>query len=49
MKEKTTRDPSREQLAFPKFKTRDGESANDTNIRMNECINEILEKMKERK
>ena len=49
MEDKSTRDPSREQLAFPKFKTRDGESANDTNIRMNECINEILEKMKERK
>ena len=44
MEDKSTRDPSREQLAFPEFKTRNGESANDTNIRMNECINEILEK-----
>lgn len=44
MNDKETRDPSREQLAFPDFKTRDGESANDTNKRMNEFINEILEK-----
>lgn len=42
--EEQARDPSREQLAFPKFKTRDGESANDTNKRMNEFIGEILEK-----
>ena len=41
---KETRDPSREQLAFPEFKTRDGESANETNKRMNEFISEILEK-----
>ncbi len=46
MSDKETRDPSREQLAFPKFKTRDGESANDTNKRMNEFIEEILEKYK---
>ena len=46
MNDKETRDPSREQLAFPEFKTRDGESANDTNKRMNEFINEILEKYK---
>ena len=44
MNDKETRDPSREQLAFPEFKTRDGESAKDTNKRMNEFINEILEK-----
>ncbi len=43
MNDKSSRDPSREQLAFPDFKTRDGESANDTNKRMNEFINEILE------
>ena len=42
MKDKETRDPSREQLAFPDFKTRDGESAVDTNKRMNEFIDEIL-------
>ena len=46
MNDKETRDPSREQLAFPEFKTRDGESANDTNKRMNEFIGEILEKYK---
>ena len=44
MTDKETRDPSREQLAFPEFKTRDGESANETNKRMNEFISEILEK-----
>ena len=46
MNDKETRDPSREQLAFPEFKTRDGESAIDTNKRMNEFINETLEKYK---
>lgn len=49
MKDKETRDPSREQLAFPEFKTRDGESANDTNKRMNEFIHEILEKYKRKR
>ena len=44
MQDKKTRDPSREQLAFPDFKTRDGESANDTNKRMNDFISEILKK-----
>ena len=44
MADKDTRDPSREQLAFPDFKTRDGESVNDTNKRMNDFINEILNK-----
>ena len=44
MSDKETRDPSREQLAFPNFKTRDGESANETNKRMKEFINEMLEK-----
>ena len=44
MNDKSTRDPSREQLAFPEFKTQDGESANDTNKRMNEFISEIIEK-----
>ena len=43
MNNKATRDPSREQLAFPNFKTRDGESANDTNKRMNEFITETLQ------
>lgn len=49
MNDKETRDPSREQLAFPDFKTRDGESANDTNKRMNEFINEKLEKYSEKR
>lgn len=49
MIDKETRDPSREQLAFPEFKTRDGESANETNKRMNEFINEILEKYEGKK
>ena len=49
MTDKETRDPSREQLAFPEFKTRDGESANETNKRMNEFINEILEKYEGKK
>lgn len=44
MSDKETRDPSREQLVFPDFKTRDGESANETKKRMTECINEIVEK-----
>lgn len=44
MDDKETRDPSREQLAFPDFKTRDGESANETKKRMTECINEIIKK-----
>ncbi len=46
MKDKETRDPSREQLAFPEFKAYDGESANDTNKRMNDFIEEILKKYK---
>ena len=44
MKDKETRDPSREQLAFPDFKTREGECANETKKRMTECINEIIKK-----
>ena len=44
MNDKETRDPSREQLAFPDFKTRDGESVNETNKRMNDFISEMLEK-----
>ena len=44
MSNKKTRDPSREQLAFPNFKTRDGESAIDTNKRMTNFIEEIIYK-----
>ena len=49
MKYKSTRDPSREQLAFPEFKTRDGESAIDTNKRMKDFISEIIEKYEGKK
>lgn len=49
MSDKKTRDPSREQLAFPNFKTRDGESANETNKRMNNFINDILKEYKGKK
>lgn len=49
MADKDTRDPSREQLAFPDFKTRDGESANDTKYRVCEFINEVLEKYQGKK
>lgn len=44
MKDKKTKDPSQEQLLYPKFKTSDGESAEDTNKRMTCILNEILEK-----
>jgi len=43
MADKETRDPSREQLAFPEFKTRDGESAIETKTRMNDFVEEVLE------
>ena len=42
MKDKKTRDPSQEQLLERKFKTSDGESAEDTNKRMTEFFNGIL-------
>lgn len=43
MKDKESRDPSREQLAFPEFKTSNGESAIETKIRMNDFVEEVLE------
>ena len=46
MKDKKTRDPSQEQLLYPKFKTSDGESAEDTNKRMTEFLSECLKKYK---
>lgn len=49
MSDKKTRDPSQEQLLYPKFKTSDGESAEETNKRMTEFLNEILEKYKEKR
>lgn len=42
MKDKATRDPSQEQLLDKKFKTSDGESAEDTNKRMTDFLNMIL-------
>lgn len=48
-KDKKTRDPSQEQLLYPKFKTSDGESAEDTKTRMTDFLNEILIKYKEKR
>ena len=42
MKDKKTRDPSQEQLLDRKFKTSDGESAEDTRHRMTNFFNRIL-------
>lgn len=42
MKDKKTRDPSQEQLLDRKFKTSDGESAEDTNKRMTKFFDKIL-------
>ena len=49
MKDKPTRDPSREQLLDRKFKTSNGESAEETNIRMTNFLNNILEQYKEKR
>lgn len=50
MKDKKTRDPSsQEQLIYQKFRTSDGESAEDTNKRMTEFLNETLEKYNEKR
>lgn len=49
MADKETRDPSREQLAFPEFKACDGESAIETKTRMNDFIEEILENYKKKR
>ena len=49
MKDKKTRDPSQEQLLDRKFKTSDGESCDDTNIRMTEFLNKILKEYKEKR
>lgn len=43
MKDKATRDPSQEQLLDRKFKTSNGESAEDTNKRMNMFFDRILD------
>ena len=49
MKDKKTRDPSQEQLLYPKFTTSDGESAEDTKTRMTDFLNETLIKYKEKR
>ena len=49
MKDKQTRDPSQEQLLNRKFKTSNGESAEDTNMRMTKFFNKILEQYKEKR
>ena len=49
MKDKKTRDVSEVQLIFPKFKTSDGESLEETKKRMLEFILELLDKYKEKR
>ena len=49
MKDKKTRDPSQEQLLDQKFKTSDGESADDTRKRMTKFFNKILKEYKGKK
>ena len=49
MKDKKTRDPSQEQLLDQKFKTSDGESAEDTKKRMNVFLNKILKEYEGKK
>ena len=49
MKDKNTRDPSQEQLLDRKFKTSDGESAEDTRQRMTKFFNGILKKYEGKK
>lgn len=49
MKNKNTRDPSQEQLLDRKFKTFDGESAEETNQRMTNFFDEILKEYEGKK
>ena len=49
MKDKKTRDPSREQLLDRKFKTSDGESAEDTRERMTGFFDKILKEYEGKK
>lgn len=49
MKNKKTRDPSQEQLLDRKFKTSDGESAEDTRQRMSEFFDRILKEYEGKK
>ena len=49
MKDKKTRDPSQEQLLDRKFKTSDGENAEDTRERMTKFFNRILKEYEGKK
>lgn len=49
MKDKKTRDPSQEQLLDRKFKTSDGESADETNQRMTKFFDRILKEYEGKK
>lgn len=49
MKNKNTRDPSQEQLLDRKFKTSDGESAEETNHRMTKFFDRILKEYEGKK
>ena len=49
MKDKKTRDPSQEQLLDTKFKKSNGESAEDTNKRMNIFFNKIFKEYEGKK
>lgn len=49
MKDKSTRDPSQEQLLYREFKTSDGESAEDTRKRMNKFFDKILKEYEGKK
>ena len=49
MEDKKTRDPSQEQLLDQKFKTSDGESAEETKQRMTKFFNKILQEYKGKK
>lgn len=49
MKDKKTRDPSQEQLLYRNFKTSDGESAEDTRIRMTKFFEKIVKEFEGKK
>lgn len=49
MKDKKTRDPSQEQLLYRNFKTSDGESAEDTRIRMTKFFEKVLKEFEGKK
>ena len=49
MKDKSTRDPSQEQLLDRTFRTSDGESAEQTRERMNKSFDKMLKEYKEKR